>query len=282
MEGTWKAPDPRQRRPRPAHTARVVLETAKATAVGFSLGVVELLDRAAEDDVVGHLGPDLLGPDWDEERALANLTCDPQRPVREALLDQTNLAGIGNMYAAEPASPRACTHRPRSPPCPTCAGWSVGPIDARAQQGAAPPVDHRRPARAGAHVGLPPRPVAVPPLRHTSRRGPAWTGRTGARVVLVPVLSARTLVVGRLNRVGVETLGQRLPVLGRRSPILSRVPSVAGGVPTIRSVDAVLRAVLGDERGQVSSAVASNRDVVAMVGIFVTKLGSSKNPLGCR
>jgi endonuclease VIII len=101
MEGTWKVLTPRQRWPRPAHTARVVLETAKAAAVGFSLGVVELLDRMAEDDVVGHLGPDLLGPDWDEELALANLTRDPERALRDALLDQANLAGIGNMYAAE-------------------------------------------------------------------------------------------------------------------------------------------------------------------------------------
>jgi endonuclease VIII len=101
MEGTWKVLKPGQRWPRPAHTARVVLETLTTTAVGFSLGVVELLDRTAEADAVGHLGPDLLGPDWDEEVAVANLLGDPERPLREALLDQRNLAGIGNLYAAE-------------------------------------------------------------------------------------------------------------------------------------------------------------------------------------
>jgi len=101
MEGSWKVLTPGQRWPRPAHTARVVLETERATAVGFSLGVVELVERAAEEDAVGHLGPDLLGPDWDEERALANLAREPDRPLRDALLDQTNLAGIGNLYAAE-------------------------------------------------------------------------------------------------------------------------------------------------------------------------------------
>ncbi|HEX5090128.1 MAG TPA: DNA-formamidopyrimidine glycosylase family protein, partial [Nocardioides sp.] len=101
MEGSWKVLKPEQRWPRPAHTARVVLETATATAVGFSLGVVELLDRAAEADAVGHLGPDLLGPDWDADVAVANLLRDPGRPLREALLDQRNLAGIGNLYAAE-------------------------------------------------------------------------------------------------------------------------------------------------------------------------------------
>ena len=101
MEGSWKVLKPGQRWPRPAHTARVVLEARKATAVGFSLGVVELLDRATEEDAVGHLGPDLLGPGWDEEVAVANLLRDPDHPLRDALLDQRNLAGIGNLYAAE-------------------------------------------------------------------------------------------------------------------------------------------------------------------------------------
>jgi endonuclease VIII len=101
MEGAWRVINPGQRWPRPAHTARVVLETGSSVAIGFSLGVVELLDRADEDHAVGHLGPDLLGPDWDEDAALARLRADPTRTIREALLDQSNLAGIGNMYAAE-------------------------------------------------------------------------------------------------------------------------------------------------------------------------------------
>ncbi|MCD4535587.1 Fpg/Nei family DNA glycosylase [Nocardioides sp. cx-169] len=101
MEGSWRLHKPGQRWSRPAHQARVVLETAETTAVGFSLGIVELLPTAEEDRVVGHLGPDLLGPDWDEEEALRRLREDPDRPIGEALLDQTRLAGIGNMYLAE-------------------------------------------------------------------------------------------------------------------------------------------------------------------------------------
>ena len=101
MEGAWRVLEPGRRWPRPAHQARVVLETAPWVAVGFSLGIVELLDRSREDDVVGYLGPDLLGPDWDEDEAVRRLEADPARPVGEALLDQTNLAGIGNLYAAE-------------------------------------------------------------------------------------------------------------------------------------------------------------------------------------
>jgi endonuclease-8 len=101
MEGSWKVVRRGQRWPRSAANARVVLESEQRTAIGFSLGIVELIPRDHEDDVVGHLGPDLLGPDWDEEVAVANLAAEPDQRIRDALLDQRNLAGIGTMYAAE-------------------------------------------------------------------------------------------------------------------------------------------------------------------------------------
>ena len=101
MEGGWRVLEPGRRWPRPAHTARVVLTTADTVAVGFSLGIVEVVARDRESDVVGHLGPDLLGPDWDPDEAVRRLSEHPDRAIKEALLDQTRLAGIGNMYAAE-------------------------------------------------------------------------------------------------------------------------------------------------------------------------------------
>jgi endonuclease-8 len=101
MEGSWHLYRSDTPWRRPAHEARVVLRTDDWTAVGFSLGVVELIARDAEDDVVGHLGPDLLGADWDEEEAVRRLLRAPDRAVGAALLDQRNLAGIGNMYKAE-------------------------------------------------------------------------------------------------------------------------------------------------------------------------------------
>ena len=101
MEGAWHLYRPGTRWRRPAHEARVVLRTDEWTAVGFALGIVEVLPRDAEDTVVGHLGPDLLGPDWDEAEAVRRLLADPRRPVAEALLDQRNLAGIGNLYKSE-------------------------------------------------------------------------------------------------------------------------------------------------------------------------------------
>jgi endonuclease-8 len=63
--------------------------------------VVEVLPTAREHTVVGYLGPDLLGPDWDPAEAERRLRADPARPVGEALLDQRNLAGVGNIFATE-------------------------------------------------------------------------------------------------------------------------------------------------------------------------------------
>ncbi|WP_188784922.1 Fpg/Nei family DNA glycosylase [Nocardioides phosphati] len=101
MEGSWVVGRSGARWRKPAHTARVVLRAGEVEAVGFSLGIVELVSREREADVVGHLGPDLLGPDWDAALAVERLSADPDRPIAEALLDQRNLAGIGNVYAAE-------------------------------------------------------------------------------------------------------------------------------------------------------------------------------------
>lgn len=101
MEGAWQVYAPGARWRRPVHQARVLLGTTDHTAVGFSLGIVELVPTAAEGSVVGHLGPDLLGSDWDAEEAVRRLLAEPQRSIHAALLDQRNLAGVGNMYAAE-------------------------------------------------------------------------------------------------------------------------------------------------------------------------------------
>jgi endonuclease-8 len=101
MEGGWRVLRPGQRWPRPAHTARVVLESSDIVAIGFQLGIVEIVARGHETDIVGHLGPDLLGPDWDADEAVRRLREQPDRTIKEALLDQTRLAGVGNMYACE-------------------------------------------------------------------------------------------------------------------------------------------------------------------------------------
>ncbi|MBA2770062.1 MAG: Fpg/Nei family DNA glycosylase [Sporichthyaceae bacterium] len=102
MDGSWHLYRRGDRwRGGPKWQVRVVLETREWQAVGYRLPVVELLARDREVDAVGHLGPDLLGSDWDPVEARRRLLADPGRELGQALLDQRNLAGIGNLYKAE-------------------------------------------------------------------------------------------------------------------------------------------------------------------------------------
>lgn len=105
MEGSWRIFEHGESwRGGPAHQIRAILGTATRTAVGYRLPVLELLRTADEGRAVGHLGPDLLDPDWDTasaEEAARRLAAAPDRAIGEALLDQRNLAGIGNVYKSE-------------------------------------------------------------------------------------------------------------------------------------------------------------------------------------
>ena len=101
MEGAWRIlPAGRSAGDRDDKT-RVVIETPAATAVGTDLGIVELLPTVEEERVVGHLGPDLLGNDWDPIEAARRLSAEPNRPIGEALLDQKVMAGLGNIFRCE-------------------------------------------------------------------------------------------------------------------------------------------------------------------------------------
>ncbi|MDP7736640.1 endonuclease VIII Nei2 [Mycobacterium paragordonae] len=96
MDGSWRVG-----RQRVDHRARIILEAGDIRAVGIDLGVLEILERDNDESAVAHLGPDLLGPDWDPQLAAANLIADPARPIAVALLDQRVMAGVGNVYSNE-------------------------------------------------------------------------------------------------------------------------------------------------------------------------------------
>ena len=97
MDGSWRISPYRV----PAHKIRIVLAVGEVSAAGIDLGLLEVLDRDHDQEALAHLGPDLLGPDWDPHRAAANLTAEPGRPIADALLDQRVMAGVGNVYCNE-------------------------------------------------------------------------------------------------------------------------------------------------------------------------------------
>lgn len=106
MEGSWRVGRHLARhslaRHSPAdHRVRIILEAGAVRATGIDLGVLEVLERHHDGDPVAHLGPDLLGADWNPTVAADRLVADPQRPLASALLDQTVMAGIGNVYCNE-------------------------------------------------------------------------------------------------------------------------------------------------------------------------------------
>ena len=105
MQGSWHRYRTGERWRRSPLRAVAVVEVAGAVAVCFDAPTVELIDSRALaiHPSLSALGPDLLAPTPDVVAAVARLR-SPERaamPVGEALLDQTALAGLGNIYRSE-------------------------------------------------------------------------------------------------------------------------------------------------------------------------------------
>ncbi|MBO3746522.1 Fpg/Nei family DNA glycosylase [Streptosporangiaceae bacterium NEAU-GS5] len=100
MDGSWRISRAGARIPG-GDVVRLVLGNTEWLAVGHKLGMVDLVATDREDSVVGHLGPDLLGADWDAGQAVENIRKNPDLTIGEALLEQRNLAGIGTIWRAE-------------------------------------------------------------------------------------------------------------------------------------------------------------------------------------
>lgn len=100
MEGSWRTQPADPPTGWGSHDIRALLVTPGQAAIGRKLGMLDLVATRDEATLVGHLGPDVLGPDWDPPRALANVRA-ASGPIMIALLDQRNLAGLGTVYASE-------------------------------------------------------------------------------------------------------------------------------------------------------------------------------------
>lgn len=103
MDGEWTVTRPGKRLPtRLMPEVRLVLEVDTGrTAYGLRLHQLAVVRTSEESQLVGHLGPDPLRADWDHAEAVRRLGLDPQRPLVSALLDQTLVAGFGNLWVNE-------------------------------------------------------------------------------------------------------------------------------------------------------------------------------------
>ena len=125
MEGSWHPLSPRGDAGVARATRRaLVLENDRAVAVGFRLAS-EVFPTEDEELVLGHLGPDVLGPDWDEEEALDEVEAERGRPIGDVLLDQTVMAGPGNVYKSEICFLRAWTRSSSSGTSLSLPRWSI-------------------------------------------------------------------------------------------------------------------------------------------------------------
>lgn len=79
---------------------RVELWLDSGRLTGVAVPILGMMPTSAEHEVTDHLGPDLCGrsgpPEIDE--IVERLLRAPDEPITGALLDQRNLAGLGNVY----------------------------------------------------------------------------------------------------------------------------------------------------------------------------------------
>jgi endonuclease-8 len=88
---------------RPRHEMRIAIETAAIHAVAFSVPVAEFVDATDLEraEPLRDLGPDPLRDGFDAAEAVARLAARGDMEIADALLDQTAIAGIGNIYKSE-------------------------------------------------------------------------------------------------------------------------------------------------------------------------------------
>ena len=103
MNGSWHIYRPGERWMRRRSDMRVVIETDAYVAVGFNLPVAEFHDARSlvRSPDLRRLGPDLLAGDFDIEDAVLRIRSRATQEIADVLLNQTVIAGIGNVYKSE-------------------------------------------------------------------------------------------------------------------------------------------------------------------------------------
>jgi endonuclease VIII len=88
---------------KPAGAAWVTLSGNEWEAVQFGGPTLRLLSatRLRSDPTLSRLGPDILAPELDPGAVRIRLQVSPERELGDALLDQSLVAGIGNIFKSE-------------------------------------------------------------------------------------------------------------------------------------------------------------------------------------
>ena len=103
MSGSWHIYRPGERWQRTRMQMRVVLHTRGILAVAFNVQVAEFHSAASLQRRRGFhsMGQSLLTPEFDEAEAVARLRSHPGLEIGVALMRQSQLAGIGNVFKSE-------------------------------------------------------------------------------------------------------------------------------------------------------------------------------------
>jgi endonuclease-8 len=103
MTGSWHLYRPGSRWRQPEGMARVVLEAGGVIAVCFVPRTAEIVtaDGEAAHPSLSRLGPDVLAPSRDAAAAVAGLRATGGAEIGAALLDQSALSGVGNIWKSE-------------------------------------------------------------------------------------------------------------------------------------------------------------------------------------
>jgi endonuclease-8 len=103
MSGSWHIYRPGEKWRRPRQDMRLIIRAAKIEAVGFNVPIAEFhtADSLRRRRGFNRLGPAVLAPELDDAEILRRLRSRPELSVGEALLSQSLLAGIGNVFKSE-------------------------------------------------------------------------------------------------------------------------------------------------------------------------------------
>lgn len=103
MSGSWHIYRFGEKWKRGADDMRIVIGTSDFEAVAFKVPVAEFHTEAslARREGFSHLGQDVLALQFDQAQAARQLRSRPDLEIGEALLVQSLLAGVGNVFKSE-------------------------------------------------------------------------------------------------------------------------------------------------------------------------------------